>query len=88
MIERHKIAGGGTFFTTALFPSETPTGQSSYKESVRFYEDLLKKVKHDLEIEKQKPNFDEREYYKKREKNMLLKIFLIQEFKDVTDNED
>ena len=72
MIEKHKVAGGGTFGTTAIFPSETPTGKLSYKESVRFYEDLLKKVKQDLEKEKQNPNFNEREYYKKKRKEYTI----------------
>ena len=44
----------------------------SYEESKQFYEDLLKKVKYDLEIEKQKNNFSEEAYYKKKKKEFFV----------------
>ena len=52
--------------TTVISSFSTPTKNLSYEDSIKFYQDLLNKIKHDLDIEKQKPNFSEEEYYKKR----------------------
>ena len=54
--------------TTVISSFSTPTKNLSYEDSIKFYQDLLNKIKHDLDIEKQKPNFSEEEYYKKKMK--------------------
>ena len=66
IIERSKYAGGGNIGSTILATVSTPTKHLSHEEAIQFYENLLNKVKHDLDVEKQKPNFNEREYYKKK----------------------
>lgn len=75
IIERDKLAGGGTLLTTAFTPWFTHTAHLSYEETIKFYENLLIKVKHDLEKEKQKPNFDDLEYYKRRKKELVVENF-------------
>ena len=80
---RFRIGGGGNVGTTVISSFSTPTKNLSYEDSIKFYQDLLNKIKHDLDIEKQKPNFSEEEYYKKRWKNMVLKILLIWVFQDI-----
>ena len=44
----------------------------SHEEAIVFYENILNKVKQDLEKEKQNPNFDEREYFKKKVKEQTV----------------
>ena len=72
ILERNKIGGGGNIGATALSMISTPTRHLSYEESIEFYENLLKKVKRELDIEKQNSNFSEREYYKKKYKEYFV----------------
>lgn len=67
-IERLKLGGGGSIGATMLASVTTPTSSLSHSDAIKFYENLLNKVKIDLEIEMKKPNFDKREYYKKKKK--------------------
>ena len=72
LLERSKHAGGGTAGLAIVTTVSTPTTGLSYEESIKFYETMLKKVSEELELEKQKPNFNEMEYYKKKNKEFLV----------------
>ena len=72
LLERRKIGGGGNLGATAVAVVSKPAGNMSHKDAIEFYENLLKEVEHDLNVEKQKPNFNKREYYKKRYKEYFV----------------
>lgn len=71
-IERNKIAGGGTFYNTPFIFRSEHLRDLSHQEAITFYENILNKVKQDLDNEKQNPNFNEREYLKKKRKEYAV----------------
>ena len=73
LIERNKIAGdGGSFENTPLLSRSYHLIGLSHQEAITFYENILNKVKQDLDNEKQNPNFNEYEYLKKKRKEHVV----------------
>ena len=74
MLERNNLAGSGFWNIDLLFRAHH-INDLSHEEALIFYRNILNKVKQDLEKEKQKPNFDEREYFKKKLKEQNVEKF-------------
>ena len=72
LLERAKHVGGGTVSLAVVTAVSPPTKHLSHDESIEFYKTMLRKVTEELDVEKQKPNFNERDYFKKKKKEFLV----------------
>lgn len=72
LLERAKHVGGGTVGLAVATVVSPPSAYLSHEESIEFYKTMLRKVTDELEIEKQKPNFNKRDYFKKKNKEFLV----------------
>ena len=74
LLERNKIVvGGSDILGNVKFIS--PTEKMSYKEGVKFYEQLLENLISELNEAKQDENFDKDDYYKKKYKESRIEMF-------------
>lgn len=72
LLEREKLGAGVDTLSIVVSTIKTPTKGLSYEETVEFYTELLNKTRNELNLERQKPDFNEREYYKSKVKEAKI----------------
>lgn len=72
LLEREKLGAGVDTLSIVVSTIKTPTKGLSYEETVEFYTELLNKTRNELNLERQKPDFNEREYYKNKVKEAKI----------------
>ncbi len=75
ILEREKLAFGNDAVTIVISTIYTPTKDMTFEEGVAFYQDLLSKTANELAIERQKPDFSERDYYHIKFKESKIENF-------------
>ena len=72
-LEREKLGSvGGGVVGSAMSSVYVPTKDMDYDESIQFYIDIVNRIVDEINIEKQKGNFNEDEYYKQKYKQSNL----------------
>ena len=72
-LERNKLGGAGSSVAGLVAASIlTPTKDMSHDEAIQFYQNMLNKVKQEINMEKQKGTFDEEEFYKNKFKESTI----------------
>lgn len=72
-LEREKLGSvGGGAFGAAMSAVHVPTKDMNYNESIQFYIGIVNRIVNEINIEKQKGNFDEDEFYKQKYKQLNL----------------
>ncbi len=72
-LEREKLGSvGGGAVGAAMSAVYVPTKDMNHDESIQFYIDITNRIVNEINIEKQKGNFDEDEYYKQKYKQSNL----------------
>lgn len=72
LLEREKLGAGVDTLSIVVSTIKTPTKGLSYEETVEFYNELLNKTRNELNLERQKPDFNERKYYKSKVKEAKI----------------
>ena len=75
ILERSKVCVGGSTDILVNVKFIPPTEKMSFDDAVKFYEELLEKTILELNEAKQKENFDEEEYFKKKYKESRIELF-------------
>ena len=72
-LEREKLGSvGGGAVGAAMSSVYVPTKNMNYDESIQFYIDIVNRIVDEINIEKQKGNFNEDDYYKRKFKQSNL----------------
>jgi hypothetical protein len=72
-LEREKLGSvGGGGFGAVMSMVHIPTKGMSHDEAIQFYRDIVNKIVQELNTEKQKSNFNEDEFYKRKYKETAI----------------
>lgn len=72
-LEREKLGSvGGGAVGSAMSAFYVPTKNMNYNESIQFYIDIVNRIVNEINLEKQKGNFNDDEFYKQKYKQLNL----------------
>lgn len=70
LCERNSMGVSANLVLTAAAMIYTPTKEMSHDEAITFYQDMVNRIVAEIDEEKQKSNFDEEEFYKRKAKKI------------------